>query len=49
MKIEKLILQNQILIMKGLIAIGEPDVIEEMKEQIKRIEHELKMMSYIKI
>ena len=41
---EKLILENQILIMKGLISIGDEEILEKMKKQIKKIENQLKLM-----
>lgn len=47
MKIKKLILENQILIMKGLMNIGDKKTLEEMKKQINKIETELKIMIII--
>lgn len=44
MKMEKLILENQILIMKGLISIGDEEILEEMRKQIKKIEKEIQKL-----
>jgi len=41
---EKLILENQILIMKGLISIGDEEILEEMRKQIKKIEKEIQKL-----
>jgi len=44
MKMEKLILENQILIMKGLISIGDEEILEEMRKQIKKTEEEIQKL-----
>jgi hypothetical protein len=41
---EKLILENQILIMKGLISIGDEEILEEMRKQIKKTEEEIQKL-----